>query len=427
MHATVDAGRPPPQQEVMALHRDLGNRGVSRLLRSGPSAPSGVEAEASGIARRGTRGPSTRLPFLDTLQSAFGRHDLRHVQAHFGPEAAEANRAMGAMAYTFGDHVAFAGAASLHTAAHEAAHVVQQRAGVQLKRGVGEKGDAYERHADAVADRVVRGESAEALLDRMAGGPSHAAVQREEDPDAMDQLRTDLQEVDTETGGREPSERDRDILGVSATLVRRMQEESVERGLIRVVDMDGLIRGYAESHHTNLEYAREYITMNRSRGFTAPDGLVWVLRGDAELHDLVHETVHLCSAPAGKTKIRRAYGDEVNEVFTEFFAARYCDLLDVPAAVAYPRQLAFGEALAAAVGIPAMYDAYMKDQGLDAILTKLVEIWKRNGQRRNFIASENDATNLRTVTQRFTNFSASLDPNSSWWIKTKIFSGPEPT
>jgi hypothetical protein len=77
---------------------------------------------------------------------------------------------MGADAFAMGDHVAFAGAPDLHTAAHEAAHVVQQRAGVQLEGGVGEVGDAYEQHADAVADLVVQGKSSEALLDRYAGG-----------------------------------------------------------------------------------------------------------------------------------------------------------------------------------------------------------------------------------------------------------------
>ena len=54
---------------------------------------------------------------------------------------------------------------------------------MQLKGGVGEAGDSYERHADAVADRVVAGESAEGLLDQMAAGPAAAgaagAVQRD--------------------------------------------------------------------------------------------------------------------------------------------------------------------------------------------------------------------------------------------------------
>src|SRR5690606_15975344 len=44
------------------------------------------------------------------------------------------------------------------------------RGGVQLKGGVGAVGDTYERHADAVADLVVQGKSAESLLDAYAGG-----------------------------------------------------------------------------------------------------------------------------------------------------------------------------------------------------------------------------------------------------------------
>jgi hypothetical protein len=47
--------------------------------------------------------------------------------------------------------------------------VIQQRGGVQLKGGVGQAGDAHEQHADAVADKVTRGESAEALLDGYGG------------------------------------------------------------------------------------------------------------------------------------------------------------------------------------------------------------------------------------------------------------------
>ncbi|MEO1271891.1 MAG: hypothetical protein AAFX99_27670 [Myxococcota bacterium] len=61
--------------------------------------------------------------------------------------------------------------------------MVQQRAGaVQLKGGIGQVGDRYEQHADAVADKVVRGESAESLLSDMApldggGGQATDTVQ----------------------------------------------------------------------------------------------------------------------------------------------------------------------------------------------------------------------------------------------------------
>ncbi|MEJ7598236.1 MAG: DUF4157 domain-containing protein [Kofleriaceae bacterium] len=121
-------------------------------------------------ARRGTRGAATQLPHLEQIQRSFGRHDVEHVQAHVGGDASDATRAMGAHAFAAGDHVAFHGAPDLSTAAHEAAHVVQQRAGVHLKGGVGTPGDVYEQHADRVASLVVAGRSAEAVLDEHAGG-----------------------------------------------------------------------------------------------------------------------------------------------------------------------------------------------------------------------------------------------------------------
>jgi hypothetical protein len=68
-----------------------------------------------------------------------------------------------------GSHTVFGGAPDLHTAAHEAAHVVQQSRGINLFGGVGEAGDAHERQADAVADRVVAGRSAANLLGGSAG------------------------------------------------------------------------------------------------------------------------------------------------------------------------------------------------------------------------------------------------------------------
>ena len=120
-------------------------------------------------ARAGVEGAGGRLPYLDRIQAAFGRHDVTGVRAHTGAAAARAATAIGAEAYATGDDVAFRGSPSLHTAAHEAAHVVQQRIGVQLKEGVGEEGDRYERHADAVADAVVQGRSAEAALDAFVG------------------------------------------------------------------------------------------------------------------------------------------------------------------------------------------------------------------------------------------------------------------
>jgi len=62
-------------------------------------------------------------------------------------------------------------------------HVVQQHRGVHLKGGVGEAGDVYEHNADAVADRVVTGRSAEDLLEGGAAASAGHAIQRKENED----------------------------------------------------------------------------------------------------------------------------------------------------------------------------------------------------------------------------------------------------
>ena len=130
------------------------------------------------VAAQGTSGSGSPLPYLQQIQASFGRFDVRGVQAYTGQRASQAAQQMGASAFTVGNRVAFAGTPSLHTAAHEAAHAVQQQAGVQLKGGVGQQGDPYERHADAVADAVVAGRSAEPILAAApSGGGSTRAVQ----------------------------------------------------------------------------------------------------------------------------------------------------------------------------------------------------------------------------------------------------------
>lgn len=164
----------------------------------GPTRPapgkgtSVVQAYGGAVARtgsvhdtaaRGTAGTGDRLPHFDLLQRAFGHHDLSGVRAHTGSAATEATSALGANAYTQGDRVVLGSGASLRTVAHEAAHAVQQRSGLALSGGTGSPGDAHERHADAVADRVVAGESAASLLDGYGGSsgaaPASAPIQFE--------------------------------------------------------------------------------------------------------------------------------------------------------------------------------------------------------------------------------------------------------
>jgi Domain of unknown function (DUF4157) len=168
------------QRRAIQLHEDAGMRGApgKRSLTDGfpvqlhedAGSPGKGAASVHQAAQHGLTGGGGALPHQEAIQRSFGKHDVGGIGAHVGGPAAEACQTMGATAYATGDQVAFAGSPDLHTAAHEAAHVVQQRCGVQLKGGVGESGDTYERHADEVADLVVAGKSAESALDRHAGG-----------------------------------------------------------------------------------------------------------------------------------------------------------------------------------------------------------------------------------------------------------------
>lgn len=143
------------------------------------------------IARAGVAGANEPLPHLQRIQAAFGRHDLSGVRTATGGSAASASADIGARAYTIGERIAFRHPPSLHLAAHEAAHTVQQRGGLRLPGNVGRPGDRWERHADRVADAVVAGESAEPLLNEVADpardnpGGDGTAVQRRLSVDAF--------------------------------------------------------------------------------------------------------------------------------------------------------------------------------------------------------------------------------------------------
>jgi hypothetical protein len=158
-----------------------------------PAVPGGLadafdsERTVHAAAAEGVKTPSQEVPYRSELEPALGQ-DLSFVRAHVGGEAEQSAQLIRAEAYAQGDDVVLPANPSKHTVAHEVAHVLQQRAGqVQLKGGVGAVGDPYERHADAVADRVARGESAADLLPRGDAAPVinvSAPVQRQESPDA---------------------------------------------------------------------------------------------------------------------------------------------------------------------------------------------------------------------------------------------------
>ena len=180
--------------QAAALQRGAGNRAVLRRVQA-MRDPSRAPPTTSGAAiheaaRLGTGGAGGALPHLGAIQRSFGAaHDLSGVRAHVGGAAVTASAAMGAHAYAYGERIAFSAAPSLRVAAHEAAHVIQQRRGVTLSGGVGRAGDRYEREADEAAERVVQGRSAAELFGGHAGaagavtGVQRApAVQRLERP-----------------------------------------------------------------------------------------------------------------------------------------------------------------------------------------------------------------------------------------------------
>lgn len=139
---------------------------LAPVQQKGEGKTEGVHAAAA----HGLSGSGGGLPYQSEIQKSFGGYDVSNVQAHTDSAAAQGSAAMGAEAYASGNKVAFGKAPDLHTVAHETAHVIQQKAGVSLSGNVGSVGDKYEQNADAVADAVVQGKSAEPLLAEMTGG-----------------------------------------------------------------------------------------------------------------------------------------------------------------------------------------------------------------------------------------------------------------
>lgn len=179
-------GGGPALQSGRAAEGAPGKRTLTEALpvqRRASGDSSASRHDVHEAAARGTSDAGGALPHREAIQASFGAaYDVSSIRAHEGSAAAEACGDMNAAAFATGQDVAFRQAPDLHTAAHEAAHVVQQAQGVNLYGGVGEAGDAHERHADAVADRVVAGQSAADLLaGPQAAGAGKGAVQRKDE------------------------------------------------------------------------------------------------------------------------------------------------------------------------------------------------------------------------------------------------------
>src|SRR5205085_5975757 len=109
------------------------------------------------------------------MESRF-RRDFSWVRVHNDARAAEATDSLNAVAYAGNSDIVFGpgqyqpgSSDGRRLLAHELTHVLQQQAGVGFKNGMGEVDDAYEKHADGVADLVVSGKPAAPLLEQMGG------------------------------------------------------------------------------------------------------------------------------------------------------------------------------------------------------------------------------------------------------------------
>jgi hypothetical protein len=179
--------RPAPRSEVAPAPRTEVPEALQLTMEKafGPEFPGALAFAARGIASGGSA-----LPHGEAIQRSFGRHDVSGIKAHVGGTAAAASGAIGAQAYASGQHVAFKSAPDIKLAAHEAAHCIQQKGGIQLAGGIGQEGDRFEQHADAVAEAVASGGSAEHLLDELAppgsepSGGVQRPVQRKDDKEA---------------------------------------------------------------------------------------------------------------------------------------------------------------------------------------------------------------------------------------------------
>ena len=120
----------------------------------------GAAASPGASFEHATSGAASELPHRGTLERAFGT-SFGDVQAYVGGDTAQAGLSgLGAQAAAHGNKVAFREAPSLELAAHETAHIVQQRGGggVQCKpTQVSAPSDEAEGRADAAAAAVVAG------------------------------------------------------------------------------------------------------------------------------------------------------------------------------------------------------------------------------------------------------------------------------
>jgi len=193
----IDATRPPRTMgvhdvaSIMHLQRLAGNAGVVQMLADEGAGPR--EEESSPVHDIVGKGGGSPLDegVRSSMESGFGQ-DFGDVRVHTDAKASKSAESVGANAYTVGNDIVFrsghfdaSSPTGQRTIAHELSHVVQQRSGpvdgTEAPGGIrlSDPSDRFERAADATADQVLSGSTAQATP---AAG-SGTAVQLEESED----------------------------------------------------------------------------------------------------------------------------------------------------------------------------------------------------------------------------------------------------
>ena len=175
-------------ERLMGLQRAVGNAGVAQLLRKDDDAGAAQSVVPAG-------GHSLEPTTREHMEGAFGA-DFSDVRVHTGSDATASAQRLGAHAYTVGSDIVFSDGrydpgseGGERTLAHELTHVVQQRSGPVdgTDNGSGVKvsdpSDRFEHAAEATADHVMAGRSADG--GNLGATAQAGAVQRDEDDTAQ--------------------------------------------------------------------------------------------------------------------------------------------------------------------------------------------------------------------------------------------------
>jgi len=140
---------------------------IQRKARDANGVADGADDAVAAAAS--SAGSSLPEPIMRKFESSLGT-DLSSVRIHTGNESANAASAVGAKAYTLGNHIHFgpgyydpSSNSGQHLLAHEVAHTVQNQGGAvsaRYKLEVSTPGDSIEIEADHAADAMVNGRTA---------------------------------------------------------------------------------------------------------------------------------------------------------------------------------------------------------------------------------------------------------------------------